>query len=98
MSFFVVRDVGLDFGGSIPKILRVIYNKMLMTSSFQCLTKSMRRKGNHNTKVKVIGWSDLLLCLVLRQLMFQYKYKKICFFFFSISHAEIVQNPVMHAW
>ena len=81
MSFFVVGDMGLDFGGRIRKILGVMNNKMPMTSSFQCLTKSMRRNGNHNTKIKVIGWSDLLLCLVLMQLMFQYKYKKICIFF-----------------
>ena len=81
MSFFVVGDVGLDFGGRIRKIFQVMNNKMPMNSSFQCLTKSMRRNGNHNTKINVIGRSDLLLCLVLMQFMFQYKYKKIAFFF-----------------
>ena len=34
MSFFIVGDVGLEFGGRIQKILRVMNNKMPMTYSF----------------------------------------------------------------
>lgn len=47
-------------GGSILKILLVMNSKMLMSSSFQCLTKSMRKKPNLGTKIKVIEWRGLL--------------------------------------